>query len=60
MTIVTLMPYSEGKNKAKEFVEWLQQNHPNYVKSIRFRLYNISYGFYRLVSYIRKLLFKYE
>lgn len=60
MTIVTLMPYSEGKNKAKEFVEWLQQNHPNYVKSIRFRLYNISYGFYRLVSYIRKFLFKYE
>lgn len=55
MRIVTLMPYSEGKIKAKEFVEWVKQNHPNYDKSIRFKLYNISYGFYRFLSCIRKI-----
>lgn len=55
MTIVTLMPYNEGKIKANEFVEWLQQNHPNYAKSIRFKLYNISYSLYRFASCIRKM-----
>lgn len=50
MKIFTLMPYREGKIRSKEFLEWLQHNHPYYEKSIRFKLYNISFFLYRLIS----------
>ncbi len=54
MTLVTLMPYDEGKKNGKEFVEWVQHNHPYYEKSIRFKLYSFSYSFYRFLSRLHK------
>ncbi len=52
MTVISMMPYYDGKKAAEEFIQWLEQNHPNYVRSTKFRLYTISYALFWMVSKI--------
>lgn len=58
MNVISLMPYYEGKIKGEEFVEWLNTNHPNYVRSLRFKLYDASYALYRIVSFFYETILK--
>lgn len=48
MKLISLMPYSEGKEKSKEFLSWIEKNHPNYHRSRRIQLCKFSFFWFRL------------
>lgn len=58
MKLISLMPISEGRKKAKDFIEWLNLNHPNYHRSKRIRLCNFSFIIFKFVSQLYKTFFK--